>query len=217
MSIIDQEWTDAYILNYTVTSNATGNDDPNLTIQAPFLVSYLPLPQILIRVNALEEIIRRKESSGDAVATVVKLLHSAFGVEEEQAEAMVSFIQVPPKTYSDPVAIRVGKDHALIRPGRTVHVWCRVSPNFDTLDPLVLYELAEGSTALGQLSVGEGLLEINNAQRPYVKVPISNHSKHKVTVPKRTSLGTIQHVVKVLETDAPELRHSDSSQRESGR
>lgn len=202
MSIINQEWTDAYILNYTVTSNPTGNYDPNLTIQAPFLVSYLPLPQILIRGNALEEIIRRKESSGDAVATVDKLLHSAFGVEEEQAEAMVSFIQVPPKTCSDPVTIRVGKDHALIRPGRTV----RVSSNFDTSDPLVLYELAEGSTALGQLSVGEGLLEINNAQRPYIKVPISNHSKHEVTVPKRTSLGTIQHVVKVLETNAPELR-----------
>lgn len=89
-----------YILNYTVTSNPTGNDDPNLTIQAPFLVSYLPLPQILIRVNALEEIIRRKESSGDAVATVVNLLRSAFGVEEEQAEAMVSFIQVPSQNHS---------------------------------------------------------------------------------------------------------------------
>ena len=32
-------------------------------------------------------------------------------------------------------------------------------------------------------------------------MPISNHSKHEITLPKRTPLGTIQHVTKILETD----------------
>ena len=233
VSIIDQQWTNTHIPNYIVrplselleeelgvyaitghaipyigwvelTVNLAGNEDPNLTIQAPFLVSQLPLPQPLLGANVPEEIIRRKESSGNAVATVVSLLRSAFGIEEEQVEAMVNFIQVPPRTYCDPVTIRVGKDHAIIPPGRTAHVWCRVPPNFDVSDPVVLYEPTEESAVLGQLSVGEGLLEINNTRWPYVKVPISNHSKHEVTLPKRTSLGTIQHVIKVLETNAPE-------------
>ncbi|KAJ8356196.1 hypothetical protein SKAU_G00189900 [Synaphobranchus kaupii] len=84
-----------------------------------------------------------------------------------------------------------------------------VPSNFDTSDPLVLYEPAEANIALGQLSAGEGLLEINNTRRPYVKVPISNHSKHEITLPKRTPLGTIQHVVQVLETDAPEPQQAD--------
>ena len=76
VSIIDQGWTNTLIPNYTVrplselleeelsvyavtghavpysglvklTVNLAGNDDPNLTIQAPFLVSQLPLPQPL--------------------------------------------------------------------------------------------------------------------------------------------------------------------------
>lgn len=242
MSIIDQQWTDTHIPNYTVRPlselleeelgihavtghvvpysgwvglivNLAGNDDPNLTIQAPFLVSQLPLPQPLLGAKVLEEIIRRKESSGDAVATVISLLLSAFGIEEEQVEAIVNFIQVPPRTYCDPVTIRVGKGHALILPGRTVHVWCRVPPNFDVSDPLVLYEPAEKSAALGQLSVGEGLLEVNDTRWPYVKVHISNHSKYEVTLPKRTTLGTIQHVIKVLETDAPESHQVDSTSR----
>ncbi len=242
MSIIDQQWTDTHILThmlrplselleeelgvYAVTGHAVpytgwveltvnlaGNEDPNLTIQAPFLVSPLPLPQPLLGANVLQEIVRRKESSGDAVATVVSLLRSAFGIEEEQVEAIVNFIQVPPRTYCDPVTIRVGQDHTIIPPGRTAYVWCRVPPNFDVSNPTVLYEPMEESVVLGQLSVGEGLLEINNTRRPYVKVPISNHSKHEVTLPRRTSLGTIQHVIKVIETNTPESHQADPTPR----
>lgn len=238
MSIIDHEWVATHITNcvvrplsdlledglgvYAVTGHAVpysgwveltvnlaGNDDPNLTIQAPFLVSQLPLPQPLLGANVLEEIIKRKESSGEAVTTVVSLLREAFGVEEEQVEAIVSFIQVPPRTYDDPATIRVGRDHIVIPPGRTTHVWCRVPPNFKISDPFVLYEPAEGSTALGCLGVGEGLLEVNEARRSYVKVPISNHSKQEVTLAKRTPLGTIQEVIKVLETNAPEYHQKE--------
>lgn len=242
VSIIDQQWMDTHILThmlrplselleeelgvYAVTGHAVpytgwveltvnlaGNEDPNLTIQAPFLVSPLPLPQPLLGANVLQEIVRRKESSGDAVATVVSFLRSAFGIEEEQVEAIVNFIQVPPRTYCDPVTIRVGQDHTIIPPGRTAYVWCRVPPNFDVSNPTVLYEPMEESVVLGQLSVGEGLLEINNTRRPYVKVPISNHSKHEVTLPRRTSLGTIQHVIKVIETNTPESHQADPTPR----
>ena len=85
-------------------------------------------------------------------------------------------------------------------------MYCRVPCNLNTSIPLVLYEPIEESTVLDQLSVGEGLLEINNTQCPYVKVPISNDSKHEITLPKRTTLGTIRQVPKVLEADAPELK-----------
>lgn len=88
-------------------------------------------------------------------------------------------------------------------------MWCRVPHNFDTSDPLVLYEPAEGNPVLDQLSVGEGLLEINHTRRPHVKVPISNHSKHDITLPKRTLLGVIQHVTKVLETERVESHQAD--------
>lgn len=69
----------------------------------------------------------------------------------------------------------------------------------------MLYEPIDKNNAVGQLTVGEGLLEIHNTQRPYIRVPVSNHSKCEIILPKRTTLGTIQHIVKVLETDTPEL------------
>lgn len=57
--------------------------------------------------------------------------------------------------------------------------------------------------------MGEGLLEINHTRRPHVKVPISNHSKHDITLPKRTLLGVIQHVTKVLKTETVESHQVD--------
>lgn len=76
---------------------------------------------------------------------------------------------------------------------------CRVPPTFDVNNRLVLYEPDESSTNLEQLSVGEGLLEISLSRWPCVSVPFSNHTKHEIILPKRTTLGTIQHVVKVFE------------------
>ncbi|KAK0130548.1 hypothetical protein N1851_035225 [Merluccius polli] len=183
-----------------LTVNLTGSDYPDLTVQTPFLVSQLSLSQPLLGANVLEQVIKRQESSGAAVATLLGLLRRAFGMEEEQVTAMVNYIQVPQKPFCDPATVRVGRDNTVIPAGKAVHVWCRVPLNFDTSDSLVLYEPAEEHPILGQLSVGAGLLEINHTQRPHIRVPISNHSKHEITLPKRTPLGVIQHVTKVLDT-----------------
>lgn len=77
-----------------LTVNLTGNDNPNLAIQVPFLVSQLPLPQPLLGANVLQEMINGQESSAEAQATVTSLLRKALSVEEEQGKAMVTFIQV---------------------------------------------------------------------------------------------------------------------------
>jgi hypothetical protein len=108
--------------------------------------------------------------------------------------------------------IRVGKEDLSIPAGKTLHVRCRVPPTFDTSNPVVLYEPAEGSTPLEQLSVGEGILEINNSRWPLVNVPVSNHTKHEVILPKRTQLGSIQHVAKVIETDKTETQQVEKPQ-----
>lgn len=115
-----------------LTVNLTGNDDPNLTVQTPFLVSQLSLAQPLVGANVLEQVIKRQESSGAAVATLLSLLCSAFGMEEEQVKAMVNYIQVPQKTLCNPAIVRVGRDNIVIPAGKAVNVWCRVPHNFDT-------------------------------------------------------------------------------------
>lgn len=231
VSLVDRQWVQRFIPNYQVrplqellndglevyavngqavpydgwvelTVTLAGHEDPNLTVQAPFLVSKLSLPQPLVGANVLGAIIQTQESDQEASALLYSLLRKAFGTDEEQVMAMVNFIQVPQRAECDPATVRIGKSNVTIPAGKAVQVWCRVPQSFDICDPLVLYEPDE-NTALRHLSVGEGLLEINNPQRPFVKVPISNHSKHEIILPKRTALGTIQHVAKVIETDRP--------------
>lgn len=179
--------------------NLLGNDNPALAVQVPFLVSQLPLPQPIIVSNVLDEMISGPQSSAETHAMVISLLQKALGVEEDQAIAMVNFTQVQ-KTSNDVIAtIRVGKEDVRIPAGKTVHVRCRVPPTLDTSDSVVLYEPSGENTCLEQLSIGEGLLEITNSRWPLIHVPISNHTKHEITLSKRTELGSVQHVTKVNE------------------
>lgn len=186
-----------------LTVTLSGHEDPNLTVNAPFLVSQLPLSQPLVGANVLGVIIQRQQSDKDASAVLYSLLCKAFGIDEEQVAAMVNLIQVPKPTDCTLATVRVDKDNVTIPAGKAVQVWCRVPQNFDISDPLVLYEPVEDSIALRHLSIGEGLLKVNDTQRPYVKIPISNHSKDAVFLPRHTALGTIQHVTKLIETETP--------------
>ncbi|KAI3358183.1 hypothetical protein L3Q82_003184 [Scortum barcoo] len=63
--------------------------------------------------NVLGAIIQRQESDEEASAVLYGLLSRAFGMDEEEVVAMVSFIQVPQKTDCDPTTeyILVVVDH----------------------------------------------------------------------------------------------------------
>lgn len=57
---------------------------------------------------------------------------------------------------------------------------------------------------LAELDVGEGLLEVQNPNKPYVAVPVGNNTKHTVTLQRKTALGSIHSVEKVIALDSPE-------------
>lgn len=193
-----------------LTVNLTGNDNPNLEIQVPFLVSQVPFTQPLLGSNILREMMKGQASSESAPLMLVNLLQKALGVKVEQAEAMVHFIQAQKTSAHSMATIRVGKENVTIPAGKTIHVQCRVPPSFDTSDPVVLYEPSENSTTLEQLSVGEGLLELSKSRWPRIHVPISNHTKHEIILPKRTSLGSIQHIAKFIEMKKTETQHAET-------
>lgn len=186
-----------------LTVTLTGHENPNLTVDAPFLVSQLALPQPLVGANVLGVIIQQQQSDKDGSSILYSLLRRAFGIDEAHVAGMVNFIQVLKWTDCTLATVRVGKDNVTIQAGNAVQVWCRVPQNFDISDSLVLYEPVEDNVALRHLSTGEGFLKINDTQRPNVKIPISNHSKYDVFLSRHTALGTIQHVTKLIQTETP--------------
>ncbi len=73
-----------------------------------------------------------------------------------------------------------------------------------TSDTVFLFEPDDNKVQLTELDVGEGLLEVQNPRKPYVAVPVGNNTKHTVTLPRKTALGSIHCVEKVIATDSPE-------------
>lgn len=58
----------------------------------------------------------------------------------------------------------------------------------------------------------DSLIEICQVTVPYVRVLSSNHTKHDVTLSRRTALGNIESVAKVLQTDELDLAPSSATQ-----
>ncbi|KAK2908370.1 hypothetical protein Q8A73_009443 [Channa argus] len=108
--------------------------------------------------------------------------------------------------------LRLGQYDVVVPAGQVRNVKCKVPSTFDTSNSLVLFEPHEDNPQLQQLDVGDSLIEITQAKVPYVTVPISNRTKHSITLNCRTVLGSIEPVAKVIETKELNLFESHTPQ-----
>ncbi len=184
-----------------LTVNLMGNEDPNLSITVPFLVSSLALERPLLGFNVLEEMIQ--EQPEKLISTLVVLLCNALCIPAEKAELMVNFFQAskPSVQYGH---LRTGRQDTVIPAGQVAWVKCQLPPHMSTSDTVFLFEPDDNNVQLTELDVGEGLLEVQNPRKPYVAVPVGNNTKHTVTLLRKTALGNIHCVEKVIATDSPE-------------
>lgn len=181
-----------------ITVNLPGNLDPNLSISVPFLISSYPMDRPLIGFNVLEVLICGKP--GRLMPVLASLLSNAISVPEETAEALVNFIQSA-KPVTPPGRLRTGAKDIVLPAGQVLWVKCRIPSNMDTSTQLVLFETDEDHLSLGQWDAGPGLFEIQNPTKPYVTIPIGNHTNHDITVPRKTALGILQRAENVVEAD----------------
>ncbi len=193
-----------------ITLNLLGNEDPRLAIHVPFLVSRIGLERPILGFNVVQEIIRGGENRTQALFNLANLLSTAMEIEEDKANALVNLIQYQ-ETSNEleldiQVSINVGPQDVVIHSGCVTHVKCRVPNNFDVTNPMVLFEPVMECPHLDQLIVGEGLLTIQNPQNPYVQIPVCNQTMHSITLPRKTTLGSIQTVKKVIETDQADFQ-----------
>lgn len=184
-----------------LTVNLMGNEDPNLSVTVPFLVSSLALERPLLGFNVLEEMIQERPEK--LISSLVVLLCNALCIPAEKAELIVSFIQANEPSVQCG-RLRTGRQDMVIPAGQVAWVKCQVPPHMSTSDAVFLFEPDDNNVQLTELDVGEGLLEVQNPRKPYVAVPVGNNTKHAVTLPRKTALGGIHCVEKVIATDSPE-------------
>ncbi|XP_077051158.1 uncharacterized protein LOC143701613 [Siphateles boraxobius] len=95
--------------------------------------------------------------------------------------------------------VRTGNYVTTVPAGQVAWVKCQVPSAVDQADPLLLFEPNENSGHLTELEIEEGLLELQTAKRPCVIIPVRNSTKHPVTIPRKTALGSIQTVARVIQ------------------
>ncbi len=175
-----------------------GNGVLSQSIMVPFLICSIPLAQPLLGFNVLEEVIQNRPA--ELVPALTMLLSDAISVPADKVELLVNFIQTDkPSMYQR--LLRTGNYDTAVPAGQVAWVKCRIPSTTDQSDPLLLFEPEENSAHLTELEIEEGLLEIQTAKRPYVIIPVTNNTKHAVTIPRKTALGSVQTVARVIESN----------------
>lgn len=184
-----------------ITVNLPGNEDPNLSIIVPFLVSPLPQDMPLVGFNVVVVVIQEKPER--LIPTLTQMLREAMSIPNDTAQTIVHFVQRK-KCVAPQGRLRIGQK--VIPAGGITWVKSRVPLQLDPSDSLVLFEPEESCVQLEQLDIGEGLVEIHNERHPYVAVPLGNHTKHDIILPRKSPICSIQPIKIIVETDSPEKR-----------
>lgn len=185
-----------------LTFNLPGNEDPNLAIRVPFLVSRASLTRPILSFNVIEELILGQEGDIEVVAVIGKFVREAMQIESDRAETIVSLIQTPEPEQRHAV-VRVGCQDIVVRPGHVTRIKCKVPADFPS--SVALFEVNHPDTRLEELDIGDGLVEVHHVKQPYIEIPVGNHTQHNVTLNNFTALGCIQPIDKIMQTD-----HMDS-------
>ncbi|KAF0037936.1 hypothetical protein F2P81_010810 [Scophthalmus maximus] len=181
-----------------LTFNLPGNDDPNLAIRVPFVVSQVNLLRPIVGFNVIKELILGQETGMEVVAVIARLLKEAMQVENDKAEAIVNLVQTQEPSHGHAL-VRVGRHDVLIHPGQVAHIKCKVPADFPST--VALFEVNHPDLKLEQLDLGDGLVEVHHTRHPYVEIPVCNYIQHNITLGNFTVLGSVQQIDKILETD----------------
>lgn len=82
---------------------------------------------------------------------------------------------------------------------------CHVPPHLDSSDPIFLFEPDGGNAQLAELDISEGLLEVQDLRKPYGTIPVGNHTKHPIILPRKSALATIQSDDKMISPDQADM------------
>lgn len=109
---------------------------------------------------------------------------------------MVLFIQTR-KQNTAQGHLRLGYKDTVIPAGCTAWVKCKVLPQLDSSESLVLFEPIESGVPLQFLGLGKSLLEIQLGNTPCVMVPFESHTKHDSVLAKSSAVDNMQSIKKV--------------------
>lgn len=142
--------------------------------RVPFLVSCLKLDRPVVGDNLIQVLIRSNASRPKVLSILSTALAGAMGMDDATAGALVSFIQAQKPPEEQYAAVKVGLKEVTILAGHVAHIKCKVPPNIDPSDPVVLFKPTHDSVQL-DIEYGGGAIE-NSPDKPTIRQSASIQS-----------------------------------------
>lgn len=139
------------------------NDNPDLTLRVPFLVSHVSLTRLILGFNVIQELILGQEEGTEAVTVIAKFLKDAMQIENDKAEAIVNYVQTR-ETAHVHALVRVGRQGIVIHPGCVARIKCKIPSDFSV--SVALFEAGNPDPKLEQLDLGDSLVEVHHTNQP---------------------------------------------------
>lgn len=108
------------------------------------------------------------------ISVISKLLKDAMQIQTEEAETIVNFNQTH-KPRFEQARDKAGRQGTFIHPGQVTHLRCHLPTDFNT--PVALFEVSDPDIKLQAFDIADGLFKGHKGKRPYIEIPIGNHSE----------------------------------------
>ena len=158
-----------------------------ILLRVPFLVTKGELEQPLVGYNVVETIINEYPESNIILAMFP-------GLETEGATQLIDAIQTKPKEVAQ---VSTAKEGFQLVAGETVNIRCKADAgHFDRPTPMVFEPDEQQSWPVG-LAISESLITIPAGVTTRVKIPITNETKHTITVGGKLHIGRLTAVLSI--------------------
>ena len=109
-----------------VVVNLEGNNDPDLSIRVPFLVSRLKIGRPIVGFNVIHKFI--KDNGGNY--KLIELIGRAMGIDTAAVSTLVSFIQTQRRPVNESATEKVGFKGGTVYPSQVAYIKCRVPEKY---------------------------------------------------------------------------------------
>ena len=171
-------------------SGVESSDDgtENCSLCVPFLVSSEITKYPIIGYNVIEEYMKL------GISDISKLFPT---LKTEKGHALVSLLQEPEEDCL--ATVKTGRKGVTVPAGRECVLTGRVHAGNISHEKAVLFEPSESESMPEGLLIEPGVVKLSAGNSARVKIPVRNVTKHRIVVPGRISIGTIQLVGVVMD------------------
>lgn len=169
-------------------------------MRVPILVTNERLENPFIAFNVIKEIVKTKSNKEPSeLMYTVKMLRNALKLGQGKAKTLLNLFQH--SEYTEECLIKAGRRDVVIPGGQTKWIHPCTPREAPFNDEIVLFE--PDVRVICGLDLQSQVLKTSKRPSRKVDIAVVNTTKHDITLPRQTVIGTLQRVVACHQVPVP--------------